>query len=235
MCLSPVVVLLRKQEKVFIINFYCLFLFLFRKEYQSPLDLPSLLHASVLFSRALETIPSSHLCSPVQHIFWKLTFVYPDQSKLSQRESAIVQWLHYKLQFRPQEKENEAVHSPLSPKEPQLLSLSVTSTTPGGAADSSTAVDWQTKLCLVVNGVSEESLQKKEEGLTREHRGTCAMAIFLPTPKYSHDSTEAHVHVCNRRTVCCLCKYVHCGKCCVIIVHVCLCSFHGTGHCCKHL
>ena len=184
----------------------------YRKEFCSSLDLPLLLQEPLLVSRTQDSIatssPSSY-CS-THHVFWKLVFVFPSWNKLTERESGIVEWLHYKLEFELERNHRETVHTSLSPfaatVKPQVLSVTSThflstrragtnTHSPpvnGGRGNATTITTGEKRqLCVAVKGVCAELLCKEaDEGLTRELCGTCAIALFLPTPQYSNETAK---------------------------------------------
>ena len=184
-------------------NFWLLFIPR-RREFYSSLNLLLLLRESLLLSRLPETITSSiSSSSSTRHVFWKLTFIFPSQTKLNHRDSGIVEWLHHKLQLQPQGREKETSLSPHSlnnvSKPPRMLSLATTqlfsSATSGAVADGGEdreRADRQRKICVAVKALRDETLQRKDEELSRELCGTCAVAVFLPTPQHSNDTAEVY-------------------------------------------
>ena len=172
--------------------------FVYRREFLSPLDLPSLLQESLLLSRIQNTLASSH---STQHFFWKLAFVFHSQSKLTPDDSRIIEWLYHKLQFQPRSGKDDSTHTPLSPSEVELQTLSLSSTPllsqAGASSVSLPIVEGEDsvrsrQLCLTVKGCCDEVLWRKGEAVTRELCGTCAVAIFLPTPQYSDQTAEVY-------------------------------------------
>ena len=174
-------------------------LFIHRRQFLLPLDLPSLLQESLLLSRIQNTLASSSQPHSTQQIFWKLAFVFHSQSKLSPCDSRIMEWLYHKLQFQPRSGNDDSTHTPLSPSEVELQTLSLSSTPllsqAGASSVSLPVVEGEEsvrsrQLCLAVKGCCDEILRRKGEAVTRELCGTCAVAIFLPTPQYSDQTAE---------------------------------------------
>ena len=162
-------------------------------------------------SRTQDSFTSSHLSSCSTHnVFWKLVFVFPSWNKLNRQESGIVEWLHHKLKFEIERNERENFRTSLSPLgaavKPRVLSVTSAhflSTRHTGTDTHSPTVDkgrestmmiattrQKRQLCLAVKGVCDEVLWKDDEELTRELCGTCAMALFLPTPQYSNETAK---------------------------------------------
>lgn len=170
----------------------------YRKDFLSPLDLPSLLQEPLLLSRVQETVTSSSRLHTTQHIFWKLAFVFHSRSKLTSSDSRIVEWLYHKLQYQPKSSGNDSTHTtPLSPSDAELQTLSLTSTpilSKAQASSSSTlAGGWTRQLCLAIKGCCDDMLWRQDgEALARDLRGTSAVAIVLPLPQSLDGTAEVH-------------------------------------------
>ena len=147
-------------------------------------------------SRTPETTASS------QHIYWKMAFIFPSENKLTERECDIVEWIYHKLHYQAQNKQ-EACHTPLSPSEikPQTLTLSSTPLLSrlGGVAaeteDNESTAGRSKQLCLAIKGLCDAALGNKDDEITRELCGTCAIALFLPTPHLDQTAEVGQVHV----------------------------------------
>ena len=108
-----------------------------------------------------------------------------------------MEWLYHKLQFQPMNGHNDATHTPLSPSEVELQSLSLTSTPILSKAGAGTQpvvegenVRKSRQLCLAIKGCCDEILWRNDEALARELCGTCAVVLFLPTPQYFDQTAE---------------------------------------------
>lgn len=180
------------------------FLSIYRREFLSPLDLPTLLQEPLLLSRMQSTLASSPLPLSTQHVFWKLAFVFHSRSNLTPSDSRIVEWLYHKLQFQPRSGNDDSTRTPLSPSDVELQTLSLSSTpllSQAGASRVSLPVvaggedpRRSRQLCLAVKGCCDDILWGKDEAncLAKELCGTCAVAIFLPTPQYSDQTAEVY-------------------------------------------
>ena len=127
-------------------------------------------------------------------------FVTPAQHNLSGNDADIVDWLGHKLHYK------QAGHNTppsVGGANSQLLSLSTTPLTSstcvvsrGGAsvgevtARTAAASRQQGQLCLAVRGVCDKMLLNKAEDSLKDLLGTCAVAVFLPTPQ---DSSRSEV------------------------------------------
>ena len=110
-----------------------------------------------------------------------------------------MEWLYHKLQFHPRSENDDSSHAPLSPSDVELQTLSLSSTplfSQAGAGSVSLPVaegndsKRSRQLCLAVKGCCDEILWRRDEAVASELRGTCAVAIFLPTPQYSDQTAE---------------------------------------------
>lgn len=176
-----------------------LLFFYYRREFLSPLSLPSLLQESLLLSRLPDTHSSSSQPRSTQHIFWKMAFVFHSQHNLTPSDSGIVEWLYHKLQFQPMGMNDDSMSTPLSPSEAELQTLSLTSSpllskAGVGRVSSLPVVEGEgsgrsRQLCLAIKGCCDEILWRKDEALARQLRGTSAITVFLPTPQQFSDQT----------------------------------------------
>ena len=178
---------------------YMCYCFVYRREFLSPLDLPSLLQESLLLSRIQSTISSSSRPHTAQHVFWKLAFIYQNHNNLTPSDSRIMEWLYHKLQFQPRSGNDDSTHTPLSSSEDELQTLSLSSSpllSQAGASSVSLPVaegeesGTARQLCLAIKGCCDEILWREDEAVARELCGTCAVAIFLPTPQYADQTAE---------------------------------------------
>ena len=134
-------------------------------------------------------------------MFWKLAFIFQNHNNLTPSDSRIVEWLYHKLQFQPRSGNDDSTHAPLSPSEDELQILSLSSSpllSQAGANSVSLSVALAEgeesgrarQLCLAVKGCCDEILWREDEAVARELCGTCAVAIFLPTPQYADQTAE---------------------------------------------
>ena len=147
-------------------------------------------------------ISSSSGHHSIRDVFWKLVFVTPVRNKLNISDADIVDWLCHKLCC---ERTGDSSPPSLSGPDSQLLSLSTTPLLPSsghvhsyrGVSESKASArpvaSQQGQLCLVVRGLCDETLLTKD---AKDLRGTCAVAVFLPTqPRSAEVGPDAVVWV----------------------------------------
>lgn len=173
---------------------------IFREEFFSPIDLPSLLRDSILAlyrgSLAQHTPP---------HIYWKLNVIYPPRNHLSPADALNVDWLCRKLRYTTSEGSITSSAQPVAERASEILSFTLTSLHPDKIDEEKKHV-WSgasnRQLGIVIRGLCPCQEFGGGDIMERNTSGALGILLYIATPQeksadYSvcvTSRTELHIY-----------------------------------------